>query len=127
MSSLPTWLKTTGAALLSRLAGFALMAFVFCQFFFAELPSRAVVINRELGISGQVTICSNSRENVCFLDSSRVRYNFMLFRNEQLAPAASLSDYLQPGDSVAKQPQTTYLLLWRHHQLSRWQLVPPRP
>jgi hypothetical protein len=117
-------LKASAVDLLARLVALAIVTGVFYQFFFAEPTSRTVVINRELGISGRVTHCSHSRSYTCYLDSSRVPYSFDGFSNEQLAPTDALSYYLQPGDSVAKQPHATYVLLWRHHQLSRWQLVP---
>ena len=80
------FLKTVGAALVPRLLGLAIALFGFYSFFFAELTSHVVIINQELGISGEVTVRSDSRGYQIYLDSSRVPYSFAEFTNKQLAP-----------------------------------------
>jgi hypothetical protein len=84
------FLKTVGAALVPRLLGLAIALFGFYSFFFAEPKSHVVVINRELGISGEVAVRSDSRGYRIYLDSSRVPYSFDEFTNEQLAPNEGL-------------------------------------
>ena len=121
------FLKTVGAALVPRLLGLAIALFGFYSFFFAEPKSHVVVINRELGISGEVAVRSDSRGYRIYLDSSRVPYNFDEFTNEQLAPDEGLGYYLRAGDSVYKAPQATRLVLKRNGQASTWRLTPPRP
>lgn len=121
------FLKTSGAALIPRLLGLAIALFGFYSFFFAEPKSQAVVINRELGISGAVAVRSESRGYQIYLDSSRVPYNFDEFTNEQLAPHQGLGYYLLPGDSVYKAPHATRLVLTRNSQVSMWRLTPPKP
>jgi hypothetical protein len=112
------FLKTVGAALVPRLLGLAIALFGFYSFFFAEPKSPVVVINRELGISGEVAVRSDSRGYQIYLDSSRVPYNFDEFTNEQLAPNEGLGYYLRAGDSVCKAPQATQLVLKRNGQAS---------
>jgi hypothetical protein len=112
------FLKTVGAALVPRLLGLAIALFGFYSFFFAEPKSHVVVINRELGISGEVAVRSDSRGYRIYLDSSRVPYSFDEFTNEQLAPNEGLGYYLRAGDSVCKAPQATQLVLKRNGQAS---------
>jgi hypothetical protein len=120
------FLKTVGAALVPHLLGLAIALFGFYSFFFAEPTSHVVVINRELGISGEVTVRSDSRGYRIYLDSSRVPYSFDEFTNEQLAPQQGLSYYLRPGDTVYKAPHATRLVLKRQGQTSTWHFTPPR-
>lgn len=120
------FLKTVGTALAPRLLGLAIALFGFYCFFFAEPTSHVVVINRELGISGEVAVRSDSRGYRIYLDSSRVPYSFDEFTNEQLAPHEGLGYYLRPGDSVCKAPHATRLVLKRQGQASTWRLTPPR-
>jgi hypothetical protein len=119
------FLKTVGAALVPHLLGLAIALFGFYSFF-AEPKSHVVVINRELGISGEVAVRSDSRGYRIYLDSSRVPYSFDEFTNEQLAPNEGLGYYLRAGDSVYKAPQATQLVLKRNGQASTWRLTPPR-
>jgi len=127
MNSGLAFAKKAGAALLPRLLGLAFLLLVFYRFFFAEPTSPVVVINRELGISGRVTVHSDSRGYRVYLDSSRVPYSFDDFVNEQLAPHNALGYYLRPGDSVAKAPHATQVVVTRNGQVSTWQLAPPAP
>ena len=120
------FLKIIGAALVPRLLGLAISLFGLYYFFFAEPPPHVVVINRELGISGEVAVHSDSRGYRIYLDSSRVPYSFDEFSNEQLAPHQGLGYYLRPGDSVYKAPQATQLVLKRNGQASIWRLMPPK-
>lgn len=108
------FLKTVGAALVPRLLGLAIALFGFYSFFFTEPTSHVVVINRELGISGEVIVRSDARGYRIYLDSSQVPYSFDEFANEQLAPHQGLGYYLRPGDSVYKAPQATQLVLKRN-------------
>ena len=121
------FLKTVGAALVPRLLGLAIVLFGFYSFFFAEPTSHVVAINRELGISGEVTVRSDSRGYQIYLGSSRVPYSFDEFTNEQLAPHQGLGYYLRPGDSIYKAPHATRLVLTRSGQASSWHLTPPKP
>jgi len=120
------FLKAVGAALVPRLLGLAIALFGFYSFFFAEPTSHVVVINRELGISGEVAVRSDSRGYQIYLDSSRVPYNFDEFINEQLAPNEGLGYYLRAGDSVYKAPHATHLVLKRQGQASTWLFTPRR-
>jgi hypothetical protein len=120
------FLKTAGAALVPRLLGLAIVLVGFYSFFFAEPTSQVVVINQELGISGAVTMRSDSRGYRVYLDSSRVPYSFDEFINEQLAPREGLGYYLREGDWVSKAPHATQLVLKRQGQGSTWHLTPPR-
>jgi hypothetical protein len=117
------FLKTVGAALVPRLLGLAIALFGFYSLFFAEPKSHVVVINRELGISGEVAVRSDSRGYRIYLDSSRGPYSFDEFTNEQLAPHEGLGYYLRAGDSVYK---ATHLVLKRQGQASTWYFTPPR-
>jgi hypothetical protein len=120
------FLKTAGAALVPRLLGLVIALVGIYSFFFAEPTSHVVVINRELGVSGEVAVRSDSRGYRVYLDSSRVPYSFDEFTNEQLAPHQGLGYYLRAGDSVYKAPHATQLVLKRQGQASTWHLIPPR-
>lgn len=97
----------------------------FYKFFFADdSPTRKVVfVNKELGVAGEVTGFNKARGYKIYINSSDTPYNFDDFENEQIIPNSGLGYYLEHGDSIAKSPNSSIVLVKRKGQLSEWHLV----
>lgn len=122
MNSTLSSVASAGAALA------VLGVFIYVFFFKDDSPTRKVVfINQELGVSGQVTGFNKARGFKIYLNSTDVPYNFDAFVNEQVAPHDGLGYYLEPGDFVTKQPNSTTLTLKRKGQESEWKFTKPAP